>query len=70
MSIAISEIESGFRDFLNEGVLTSGEGARWVYRYNTIDGADIGPGDKYWDAHGDTLNYGVVAHEIYENTIY
>jgi hypothetical protein len=41
--------------------LASGEGARWVYRYNTIEGK------LALDAHGDTLNRGVVAHEIYEN---
>ena len=43
-------------------ILTSGEGARWVYRYNRIFGK------LALDAHGDTRNRGVVAHEIYENT--
>jgi hypothetical protein len=46
--------------------LTSGEGARWVFRYNTMNNTDDGAS---WDAHGDTRNRGVVAHEIYENTI-
>jgi len=50
-------------------IISSGEGARWVYRYNTVDGAATGPGDKFFDAHGDTRNRGVVAFEIYENTI-
>ena len=45
-------------------ILASGEGARWVYRYNT---AEINR--QCFDAHGDTLNYGVVAHELYENTL-
>lgn len=48
-------------------IMSSGEGARWVYRYNTVDASIVG--DKLFDAHGDTLNRGVVAHEIYENTI-
>ena len=47
-------------------VLTSGEGSRWVYRYNTVDLASRGYGTL--DAHGNTGNDGVVAHEIYENT--
>ncbi|NBD34466.1 MAG: hypothetical protein GVY30_00525 [Chloroflexi bacterium] len=42
-------------------ILTSGEGVRWVYRHNTIEGK------LKLDAHGDTRNRGVVAHEIYEN---
>jgi hypothetical protein len=46
--------------------MESGEGARFVWRYNYTD-------DNYaqslWDAHGDTRNWGVVAHEIYNNTI-
>jgi hypothetical protein len=46
-------------------VLTSGEGARWVYRYNTTDISDV---QAILDAHGNTQNDGVVAHEAYENT--
>ena len=42
-------------------VLTSGEGARWVFRYNQIHGR------VFIDAHGDTRNRGVVANECYEN---
>ncbi len=48
----------------NEYILSSGEGARWVYRYNNVDLNGCGS----LDAHGNTLNDGVVAHEIYENT--
>ena len=46
-------------------IVASGEGARWVYRYNTMDTTTVA---TLWDAHGDTANDGVVAHEIYENT--
>lgn len=48
--------------------LSSGEGARWVYRYNTIDNTNHSSNSLIWEAHGDTRNRGVVAHEIYENT--
>ncbi len=51
---------------LYTAILTSGEGARWVFRYNTVDTTNT---EMLWDAHGDTRNRGVVAHEIYENTI-
>jgi len=47
-------------------ILTSGEGARWVYRRNTVDLSSRGFGT--FDAHGNTRNDGVVAHELYENT--
>jgi hypothetical protein len=50
-------------------ILTSGEGARWVYRHNTIDNSIMSSGNTVFDAHGDTQNYGVVAHEIYNNTV-
>jgi len=49
-------------------ILTSGEGARWVYRYNTVDISSLGSGNGILDAHGNTRNDGVVAHEAYENT--
>ena len=55
---------TGFKDL----ILASGEGARWVYRYNTADGSATAPGDKFFDAHGDTQDRGVVAFEVYENT--
>jgi hypothetical protein len=45
-------------------ILTSGEGARWVYRYNS---AEISVPWNALDAHGNSNNYGVVAHEIYGN---
>jgi hypothetical protein len=47
-------------------ILASGEGARWVYRYNHIDNTGT---EALWDAHGDTRNYGVVGFELYENTV-
>jgi hypothetical protein len=50
-------------------ILTSGEGARWVYRHNTVNNSEMGSGNALWDAHGDTNNDGVVGFEIYENTI-
>jgi len=46
-------------------VLTSGEGARWVYRYNKTDISKI---QGILDAHGNTRNDGVVGFEVYENT--
>ena len=49
-------------------MLASGEGARWVFRYNSVDGTATASGDTFFDAHGDTRNRGVVAIEIYENT--
>ncbi len=49
-------------------ILTSGEGARWVFRHNTYDINSIGNGNGMIDAHGDTRNDGVVAFEVYENT--
>lgn len=49
-------------------VISSGEGARWVFRYNTVDGASTNPGDLFIDGHGDTQNRGVVGWEVYENT--
>lgn len=45
-------------------ISTSGEGARWVYRYNTTDVATI---TGILDAHGNTQNDGVVGYEVYEN---
>ncbi|MFP4017559.1 MAG: LamG-like jellyroll fold domain-containing protein, partial [Halanaerobiales bacterium] len=50
-----------------EFTVTSGEGSRWVFRYNQLDLTVRGFGT--FDAHGNTNNNGVVAHEIYENTI-
>ena len=47
----------------NYFMMTSGEGARWVYRYNT---AAINT-QAGFDAHGNTQNDGVVGHELYEN---
>lgn len=44
----------------------TGEGARWVGRYNTVDATTA---HNIMDSHGDTLNRGVVAFEFYENTI-
>lgn len=44
----------------------TGEGARWVARYNSIDHTG---GGSTMDFHGDTLNRGVVAGEFYENTM-
>lgn len=49
------------RTHSGEFVMSSGEGARWVFRYNRI------LGNLMLDAHGDTRNVGVVAHESYEN---
>lgn len=56
-------------------VIISSSGARWVFRYNTVDVS--GTGDPIIDAHGnlpDTTcawagyNRGVVGIEVYENT--
>lgn len=58
-------VEDNFFTGHAEGVIQSGQGARWVSRYNTIDGTDIG---ALFDIHGDTNNSGCVAVEIYENT--
>ena len=55
-------------NFYSSGIV-SGEGARWIYRYNSIDGVNTSPGDRFFDMHGDTRNRGVVAVEIYENDI-
>ena len=61
-------IEANITTNCRKFVLTSGEGARWVYRHNSGDLTSFGTGSLIWDAHGDTRNDGVVAHEIYENT--
>lgn len=62
-------IEDNTSTGADTAIMSSGEGARWVYRYNTIDNSEFNSADILWDAHGDTLNRGVVAHEIYENTV-
>jgi hypothetical protein len=46
-------------------IMSSGEGARWVYRFNTV----TNHAPQGFDVHGDTLNRGVVAHELYKNTL-
>lgn len=48
-------------------LISSGSGARWVYRHNTVTGSDSMI--ALWDMHGDTNNWGIVAAEIYENTV-
>ncbi|HDK41960.1 MAG TPA: VCBS repeat-containing protein, partial [Candidatus Pacearchaeota archaeon] len=48
-------------------ILTSGEGARWVYRYNTVNISNLSSANLILDAHGNTQNDGVVAFEGYEN---
>ena len=60
-------IENNVSTNLNAYALTSGEGARWVYRYNTCNIINATQG---LDAHGNTNNDGTVAHEAYENTWY
>ena len=60
-------IENNTSTGANRFILTSGEGARWVYRYNTVDISNLGSGDGILDAHGNTRNDGVVAFEVYEN---
>jgi hypothetical protein len=47
----------------------SGQGARFVSRYNTIDCTYCTNGTSIWDFHGDTLNRGVVAGEIYNELV-
>ena len=49
-------------------IVASGRGARWVYRYNSIDASNMG-NMSLWDIHGDTHNRGCIAVEIYENTV-
>ena len=46
-------------------VVASGEGARWVFRHNTLTENAV---QGFLDIHGDTNNDGNVAVEIYENT--
>ncbi|MFH1787744.1 MAG: myxococcus cysteine-rich repeat containing protein [archaeon] len=48
-------------------LISSGEGARWIYRHNTVIASNTTI--ALWDIHGDTKNYGVVAAEIYENDV-
>lgn len=43
----------------------TGTGSRWVVRHNYITAS----GSGCLDAHGDTRNRGVVAFEVYENTV-
>jgi len=64
-------IEDNESSGADQMILASGEGARWVYRYNRIDMKNSeNTVDQLFDAHGDTRNAGVVAHEIYENIAY
>ncbi|GBE19284.1 protein metal binding site [archaeon BMS3Abin17] len=60
-------IENNTSTGANRFILTSGEGARWVYRYNIVDISNLGSGNGILDAHGNTRNDGVVAFEVYEN---
>lgn len=50
-------------------IISSGHGARWVYRHNVISNVPALHNDKLFDIHGDTGNRGVVAAELYENTM-
>lgn len=45
-------------------VVASGEGARWVFRFNTLEEDFV---EGFLDIHGDTNNDGNVAVEIYGN---
>jgi len=58
--------EDNISDLNHYICLGSGNGGRWVFRHNTIKNAR---GDGCLDAHGDTNNRGVVAFEVYENTV-
>lgn len=69
-------IESNKITNTREMIILSGWGARWVFRYNTVDLSEIGY--NVIDAHGNlVVSYpecnwendirGVVGHEIYEN---
>lgn len=57
-------IENNISTNCISAILTSGEGARWVYRYNEAE-TNVG---VVMDAHGNTQNDGVVASEAYNNT--
>jgi len=46
-------------------IISSGEGARWVFRFNTLTEDYV---QGFLDIHGDTNNDGNVAVEIYGNT--
>lgn len=59
-------IENNVSTSNNYFVLTSGEGARWVYRYNETE---VSRSQSVLDAHGNTNNDGVVAFEVYNNII-
>jgi len=60
-------IENCTSSGMDTKLVSSGESARWVYRHNT---ADITGGGSAFNVHGDTSNFGVVAAEMYHNTIY
>ena len=60
-------IEDNVSTGFNHLAVSSGEGARWIFRYNSIDGSSTATGDSFFDIHGDTQNRGCVAVEIYEN---